>query len=200
DHDQCPDSACNLLAGNCMDPAAVVHVDGDGGQDYTTLTAALDDFVGAPELTIIFHRYNNDNAYQESVDIAGTVALLAAPGEEPRLQGNMNPAALTVTGTLFMRGVRVQNGSATGISIEGGSATVEQCTVMSNAGVGISLTGGSATVERSKVINNPLGGILVDGGGMLGLVNSFAGGDQSDQRAVDIADGSGIITYSTLAA
>src|SRR5690606_13580194 len=67
-------------------------------------------------------------------------------------------------------------------------------------GVGISLTGGSATVERSKVINNTLGGILVDGGGMLGLVNSFAGGDQSDQRAVDIADGSGIITYSTLAA
>src|SRR5690606_3466002 len=93
DHDQCPASACNLLAGNCMDPAAVVHVDGDGGQDYTTLTAALDDFAGGRELPIIFQRYNNDSAYQGSVGIAGTVALLAAPGEEPRLQGNMSPAA-----------------------------------------------------------------------------------------------------------
>jgi len=159
-----------------MNTEAVVHVDGVGAGAgvYATLTAALAANVGEPELTIIFHEANYA---PESVTI-GTeyVAILAAAGEEPRVQGN-NAPGLTVTGTLYMEGVRVSQ----------------------STGVGLSVDGGEAWVRRSKLVNNTGGGIVVNGGGMLMLENSFVGGPQN-QRIINVLDGQISVQYSTVGA
>src|SRR5690606_38174566 len=65
--------------------------------------------------------------------------------------------------------------------------------------VGLALNGGAAQVRASRIVNNAGGGIVVDGGGTLVLENSFVGGDQNDQRAIDVLDGSASVLYSTLA-
>jgi len=164
-----------------MNAEAVVHVDGVGAGDdeYATLTAALAANAGAPELTIILHANAGNIPYQESVVIsAGYVAILAAAGEEPRVQGN-NAPGFTVAGTLYMEGVRVSQ----------------------STGVGLSIQGGEAWVRRSKLANNNGGGIVVDGGGMLMLENSFVGsGNINSQRIINVLDGQISVQYSTVGA
>src|SRR5690606_31843071 len=130
---------------------------------------------GAPELTIILHANDGDVAYGQAVNISNDhVAILAAPGEAPRLSVN-GAAALTVTGRLFMDGVRVSQGDAEGVLVMGGAAWIEQSRIVSNSG----------------------GGIVVDGGGTLLLVNSFVGGDVNDVKAVHVVAGTANIIYST---
>ena len=183
EHAQCPESACNFELGNCMDPATVVHVDGDGGQDYMNVGGAVADNAGAPELTVILHEktapayieatFTNNNDY---------VAVLAAPGEAPVMTGtNMNPAMTVEAGvTVYM----------TGISASG-----------TQGGEGLVISGGSARVEKCRIVNNTGGGIMVDGGGTLVLENSFVGGGNvTGVRAVDVINGTVDIAYSTLGA
>jgi hypothetical protein len=188
EHEQCPDSACNMAAGNCMDPGVVVHVDaanpncpaadGTEGNPYCTISAALAN--SGAEVVIVLHEKNGMVEYAETNSIAKPVALFAAMGELPIVRAAGPNPTLTVspTGALFMRGVRLGNGPASGMLVNGGSAWI----------------------ERSEIVNNSGGGIVVDGGGVLMLENSFVGGDDTGIVAVDIQDGSGTILYSTLGA
>jgi hypothetical protein len=183
EHAQCPNSACNLELGNCMDVANVVHVDGDGGQMFSSLGMALD-LNAVPELTIVLHEKNNATPYTESVllDTGTYVAILAAPGEEP-----------VVTGTGGSPSFAVTTGSTLYLHEVSGSGT-------QNAGRGLEVNGATAWVQRSKLVNNTGGGILVDGGGELVLENSFLGGLAADVSALEIAAGSATVVYSTIAA
>jgi hypothetical protein len=180
DHGQCPQSACNLDLGNCMDPQAVVHVDGDGGQDFLTLSAALDAHADAPELTLIFHE-KEGAAYTETT-ITGEryVAILAAPSEDPVVTGTGGNPSLRVEGaaTLYLRGVSASNTPNTGrgLEVHGARAVVQQCTLVGNTG----------------------GGIHLDADASLWLENSFVGGPQPDVPVLDVIDGTATVLYSTL--
>ncbi len=208
EHEQCPDSACNIAEGNCFDPENVVHVDGDNPcvdgagteeEPYCSLQQTFEN-VGA-NLVVILHERDGDASYQESTLVSGELAIFAHQGEAPRLQGFNMSSALTIGpgGVLFLRGVDITNTTdAPGIQVNGGGAWLDECTVSDND-LGMSLTGGTATVRRSRIVNNSGGGIVVDGGGSLVLENSFVGGDVSDVDAVLVIDGSAQINYSTLA-
>jgi hypothetical protein len=86
-HDQCPGgAACDLPLGTCLPADAVWHVDCDGGQDFTTLAAAmaaLDEGSG----TLIVHDCEATLGYPEGVVVSGdrSVALFGAEGELPIL-------------------------------------------------------------------------------------------------------------------
>jgi hypothetical protein len=134
----------------------------------------------AAESLIIVHERDID-PYTEANVISSPIALFAANGESPVLVGTGGQASLSVTpsGQLFLRGVILAG--------------------TQNGGVGLAVNGGGAWVEASSIVNNTGGGISVDGGSLV-LENCFVGGDQNDQRAVDVTDGTVSITYSTLAA
>jgi hypothetical protein len=184
DHDQCPQSACNLDLGNCMDPQAVVHVDGDGGQDFLTLSAALTAHADAPELTLIVHHKDGDAPYTESVLITGEryVAILAAPTEEPVVTGTGGNPSLRVEGaaTLYLRGVSASGTQNTGrgLEVHGARAVVQQCTLVGNTG----------------------GGIHLDADASLWLENSFVGGPAADVPLIALNGGTMHILYSTVGA
>lgn len=210
EHEQCPDSACNMAAGNCMDPGVVVHVDGDfamcgssNGSEampYCTISAALG--AAGEETLIVLHELDNDAPYLQANTVAVDVALFSAPGAQPRIQGTGGAPALTISasGSLALVDVDITGGPNTGITINGGQAWVELARIATNTSQGVAMNGGSAWIERSEIVNNSGGGIVVDGGGMLMLENSFVGGDDTGIVAVDIQDGSGTILYSTLGA
>ncbi|NJL71528.1 MAG: hypothetical protein HC888_07865 [Candidatus Competibacteraceae bacterium] len=168
-HEHCPETACNLSAGNCFDPASIIHVSGDdlncpGGNGsesapYCDLATAL---INAPaEPLIILHELFQESPYLEDTVIQGTVAIFAAEGEAPKLQGVNNNPAITVaaSGTLFMHGVQIDG---TNIMV-----------------VGFRVNGGDAWLDSSRVGTNG-GGITVTGGS-LHVANSFIGGDKSDK-------------------
>ena len=195
EHAQCPESACNLAAGNCIDPSMVRYVNGgtvdcdDGGDGsqatpYCTLSQAL---VDSPDESVIFVTGLDGGAsYQAAHVVANTTAIFGVPNgqqELPTLQGfNMAPA-LTVSpsGDLFMRNMVI-------------SGTL-------NTQPGILVNSGGAWVEQSRIVNNTGGGIVVDGGGTLVIENSFVGGGNvTGVRAVDVVNGTVDVTYSTLGA
>ncbi|PRQ09168.1 right-handed parallel beta-helix repeat-containing protein [Enhygromyxa salina] len=187
DHDQCPDSACNLAVGSCFEPGAVLHVDGDNADcdnadgteehAYCTLTDALTDI---PDQTrIIVHEHGD--SYEESVEITTTVALFAADGERPVLEGVDGGPAITVLadGRLFARGVDL---AETG-----------------DDGVGLIISDGQAWIEGARVTNNQGGAIRMNGG-MLQLENCFVGGGAGADDIIDIESGEVSLIYSTIGA
>jgi len=185
EHEQCPDSACNIAEGNCFDPDQTSHVDGDmdcGGADgsesdpYCTISDALLNADG--DVLIIVHERNlNPIIYLESNVISTSVALFSPPGDVVVVQGSVAPAfSISGSGNLYLRGLAVSGGTGAGLGVNG-----------------------QAWIEKSRITNNSGGGIVVDGGGSLVLENSFIGG-VVDTRAVDIVDGAVDITYTTIVA
>ena len=65
-------------------------------------------------------------------------------------------------------------------------------------GTGVVINGGSAWVEACQIVNNVGGGIFLDNGGGLSVTNSTVGGDLNSIDAIEVADGSATILYSTL--
>jgi hypothetical protein len=188
EHAQCPDSACNLAAGNCLDPGAVLHVDGDNpncpGADgseaapYCDVGDALLNVAG--ESLIIVHEQDID-PYTEANVISSSIALFAADGESPVLVGTGGQPPITVTplGQLFLRRLTLAN--------------------TPNGDVGLAINGGQAWVEQAKITNNAGGGIIVDGGGTLVLDNSFVGGGNvANRAAIDIVDGTLQMNFTTV--
>ena len=56
EHAQCEDSgACDIAEGDCFTTDQEMHVDGDGGQDFTTITAAVASVGAAGQALIIIH-------------------------------------------------------------------------------------------------------------------------------------------------
>lgn len=208
EHDQCPDSACNMAEGNCMDPGVIVHVDGDfancvasdgsEAMPYCTIGAALG--AAGDEVLVTLHELDNDDPYVQANTVAVDVAMFSASGEQPRVQGSGGAPALTISasGNLFLVDLAITGGPSTGITINGGKVWIEQARITTNAAQGISMNGGSAWVERSEIVNNTGGGIVVDGGGMLMLENSFVGGS-SNNPAINAMVGTVEVNFSTAA-
>jgi hypothetical protein len=90
EHGQCPSGACELDVGRCFPGDFVVHVDGDGGQDYTTIEAAVAGVDGTHGV-IVLHERDGETPYTTvgglTIDGGKTIALLVAPGQAPVIQG-----------------------------------------------------------------------------------------------------------------
>ncbi|NJK33115.1 MAG: hypothetical protein HC927_12305 [Deltaproteobacteria bacterium] len=109
-HDQCPgEAACDILAGECFLPSTVWHVDGDGGRDFVSIGEALE-HVQFIDATLIIHGLESGGAYYESIDHHGSeaLALLAAPGEFPRIEGPASQPAISLGySELYLRGLEI---------------------------------------------------------------------------------------------
>ncbi len=190
EHGQCGSGACELAVGRCFPSDFVVRVDDATAMpapDFTTIQDAVDAIVAMGQGVVIVHELNGGASYQGGVEIDGgkTVALLAANGEAPIVQGTgMNP------------GVRVQGA--------GTVAYIDGLTFAGNtAGLGIVVDGSLVWVDRGQISQNSGGGVSVDGGAEFTLRNSFVGlngGQFADTRGLTATDGTITVVYSSIAA
>lgn len=182
-HEECASGACELAVGQCFPQGIVVHVDGDGGADYMTVTAAVGDVSDGALAIIVVHEFDSGASYQGSVLVDGgkRLALLGAAGEDAIIQGiGANP------------GLHVTE--------EGTTVYVDRLEVSDAAVAGIVVDGAFAWVDHSRIVGNEGGGILAQNTAELTLRNCFVGGDISDQAAVSIQASVGQVLYTTIGA
>ncbi|MCA9656124.1 MAG: hypothetical protein KC501_39840 [Myxococcales bacterium] len=184
EHGQCGSGACELAMGRCFPEDFVVHVDGDGGQDYTSIAAAVGDVDDGLYGVIVVHELDGAASYQTAggLTIGGgkTIALLAAPGEAPIIQG---------TGT--NPGLRVE--------VAGTTVYVDGLSVSGNTGgLGIQVDEAFAWLDRSRVVQNSGGGIVAQNSAELTLRNCFVGGGAQDVDALALNGSSLEMLYTTV--
>jgi len=180
DHDDCPDSACNLDAGTCFASSLVAHVDGDDAADFHTINDALDFY--PDDVVIILHELSS-GFYEESASITGgrRVAIVAAPDEQPRWRaGQTDEPTVRVGGAswAFLRGLRLESNWYD---------------------IGLEVSAAEVWLQRSRVVDNALGNVFVGGVGSLRVENSFIGGVKADSYGLHVVNGSVDVVYSTLA-
>lgn len=184
EHAQCSSGACELdpNVGQCFPGAFVVHVDGDGGADYTSIVDAVADVPNSGYGVIVVHELDGGADYGPTIISGGKViALLAAPGESPSIRSPLAPT-LRATGAgtaLYMDGLTV-SGNPIGLGLRVDADAL-------------------AWVDRSRIVENVAGGIRADGGAVLVLRSSFVGGEQSTD-VLSAQDATVDVLYSTLGA
>ena len=185
EHGQCGTGACELAVGTCFPPGLVVHVDGDDHELPSMASAALDTAVAyvptGQRRVIIVHEFDDGRSYGPVViDGDKTVALLAAEGEAPMVQGY---------------------GGNSGIRVEGVEAVVymDGISIRGSGDVGLRVNGGQAWVDRSRIVQNSGGGVLAEAGAELLLRNCFVG-SLGDVTGVEIDGASASVLYSTVTA
>jgi hypothetical protein len=186
-HSNCETSACELEADRCFPESPVVHVDGDGGRDAMSIGDALDSMALPPGGygIIVVHELDGEGSYLGSVTIdeGRTIALLAAPGEQPVLEGLV---AFSAAATLW-------------IQDEDTSAYIDGLWLMDGPGWGLIAQGGMAWVDNARMSRNIFGDIEAQDGARLTLRNCFVG-DGGAGYAVHVVDSSATILYSTIGA
>lgn len=180
EHAECGSGACELAVGRCFLAGDVVHVDGDGGQDFLTVAAAVMDVAPGGHGVIVVHQQDSGLGYPSVlIDGGKTIALLVAPGESPSIQGTGGNPGLRVEGAgaaLYVDGVHV---------------------VGNTMGLGMRVNGALAWVDRSRIVQNSGGGVVAENGAELVLRNCFATGSGNGISAVSLADANVSILYST---
>jgi len=183
-HEECESGACELAQGTCFDGTGAVHVDGDGGQEFESITEAVASIDDGQQGVIVVHELDGGLPYLEPVLIDGgkTIALFAAPGESPIVQGTGgNP------------GVRVE-GAGTVLYTEGLGL------VGNTMGLGLIVDEAFAWADGSRIVQNTGGGVLAQNGAELVLRNCFVGQAVSEVVGVEVDDASATILYSTITA
>jgi len=181
-HEECASGACELAQGTCFDAAGAVHVDGDGGQDFGSISEAVASIDDGQDGVIVVHELDGGLSYQEPVLIDGgkTIALLAAPGESPIVQGTGGNPGLRVEGAgtvLYMEGLELSLAAAEGLVVD------EAFT----------------WVDRGRIVQNTGGGVLAQNGAELVLRNCFVGGGAQDVDAIALNDSTLDMLYTTAA-
>ena len=153
-HDQCPGQAgCDLEFGACLPADAVWHVDGDGGQDFTTISQALDQLAGE-DGTIIVHDFaSTQTGYEESTVITGdrVVVIRGAPGERPLIFATGPGLAVSNSARLYARDLHVLGENAIEITTNA-RADVDSCMVGAKSGSrGILLDTGELQMRNSML-------------------------------------------------
>ncbi|NJL71530.1 MAG: hypothetical protein HC888_07875 [Candidatus Competibacteraceae bacterium] len=191
EHEQCPESACEIELGSCMPTDRVWHVDGDtvncGTADgsesapFCTITAAIAQITDGAKGTLILHELDNDQTYDESATIgaATVIAFLAADGEFPVWRGGAGNALRADEGaSIYVHRISFRSASSSAMVVTlGGHISVSRCTVAKSIDHGILISGGS-----------------------ISLVNSFVSVDALDASAVNLDQGTLNAVYSTLSA
>lgn len=183
EHQQCPGSACNLVEGSCLPLDAVIHVDGDGGREFTSIGAALASVSAGVTAVLVVHERNADTPYVEAVTIDGgrTIALLAADGETPVLQGPGASSAVAV------------NDAST-------SAFLERIQLRNSGGYGVSCDAAFVDLRRAWVVQNDGGALLATNACQLHVANAFTGGDVNNVDAIVVEGSTAELLYGTVVA
>jgi hypothetical protein len=185
EHGQCEAGACAKAEGTCFAAGALVlHVDEDmsAPEEYY---ASVGTAVGAVEdggvAVIVVHAIDDGSPYTGAPRIAGgkTIALLAAPGEQPTLLGVSNP------------GLRVE-GVGTVVYMEG------LALAGSTTSLGLQVTAATAWVDRSRIVDNNGGGILAESGATLTVRNSFVGQDASSRVSIAVSESNAQLLNNTV--
>ncbi|MBL4686969.1 MAG: hypothetical protein JKY37_20405 [Nannocystaceae bacterium] len=196
-HDQCPDSACHIPSliagaddpddGACFAVESVMHVDGDGARDFTTLNAAVNAVDDDAQAVLIVHDWSGNYDEQVTVDGGKSIVFLAADDETPNWIQGSNTA-----------------GTNPNLRIED-SATVFLHRMLINAnndpdGPGIEVNGARLHAQRSRIINNSGGGVGATGSATVELENCFvsASSDPSVAPALTFASSDVEVRYSTM--
>lgn len=171
EHDQCGEAACDMLTGECLSAAEVVHV----GLDFATICEAIASFPPGSRGTIIVHA----GSYVESctIDSGRRLGLLAADGELPTWDSSGPQLTVVGDAAVFIEGLRIANNSSN---------------------VGLSMSGGQAWLDRVQLVQNEMGALLDDGAQAVfrnSTVGYLTGGGYI---AIYAADASIEVLYSTL--
>jgi len=244
-HEQCPagapdidGAACDLETGACLPAENVWHVDEDaddcsdlGEGTLEVPLCGLREAVGRAELagtgTIILHEIAGGQTYSdEAISAPVRLAILAADGEEPRIEGNvLNPGLIFGGGAVaYLRGLSIVEGDSHGIDIDVARVHAEGVLIQDNAGWGVSVAPtGAFFASNSRIVTNEEGGIEfgtagpveetdgedgsgsgTDGMGLpdpdsasVRLVNCFVNA-ATDAHAVVVNEGAIDVLYSTL--
>lgn len=180
-HEQCASGACELALGLCFPLDTVQHIDGDGPADYPSIGAALPAINGGELAVLVIHELDGGAAYQSGINIAGNriIALIAAPGEQPVLQGTGGNPSLTITG------------AGTVIYLDG-------VDLMLASDVGLHVDASLVWVDRSRIVQNSGGGILAENGAQLTVRSAFVGQDTSSQVSISVDGSDMVILNSTV--
>jgi len=182
-HEQCASGACELAVGQCFPSDALrLEVDGDGPADHTSISMAVSAVDEPGYGVIVVHELNGGAAYGPCLVTGRTIALLAAPGEQPIIQSVVGNPALRVLGpeaALYMDGPIVSdNPAGMGVLVESEAL---------------------AWIDRSRIVRNAGGGIVVRSHASLTLRNCFVGG-ANDEDAISVHDATIDVLYSTIGA
>lgn len=180
-HEPCPSTACQLDLGLCFPPDSVLHIDGDGPSDYPSLGAAIPFINGGTLAVLVLHELEGGAPYTQDVLVSGdrTLAILAAPGESPRLQGLAGDTlSLTSGATVYLDRVHLSLSAGRGLLVD--DATV--------------------FVDRSRIVQNTSGGIRAQNGAQLSIRSSFVGGSVNNVPAFDVNNATATLSYVTIGA
>lgn len=184
EHEQCSSGACELKVGLCFPQDAIrLEVDGDGPADYPSISLAVNAVDDGAHGVIVVRELDGGAYYGPAiVTNAKTIALLAAPGELPIIQGIIGSPGLRASGN-------------------GTSLYLDRISMSGNTmGIGLLVDlEALAWVDRSHIVQNSDGGILVQNSAELTLRNSFIGSN-IDTDALFVQDATVDVLYSTLGA
>lgn len=181
EHEQCSSGACELAVGRCFPTGTPVW------EAYTEndIFAALSTVEPGKHGIIIVH----GGDYQSSIHITAnkTIALLAAPGELPRVHGN----GLAIND---FPGLHV-TGADTALYVDG-----LEISYLLHARMGVVVDDGLAWFDRSRIVMNGGGGIVAENDAELTLRNCFVGGDVEGVHALAVDGAHATVVYTTLGA
>lgn len=188
-HLECRSGACDIAAGTCFDPLDVVHVDGDADAraDFTDISSALAAAEADATLVVVVHELDEGLPYVDSsvVDGGKTVAVVAAPGERPIVQGVRGmpgPPGLQVDGddtTVYVHGLDFSLAGAEGVLVLGGRLDLRDSRVAQNLGGALRVgNGATAYLENCflSTANNNEPALQIHGGSVELVYSSVAGG------------------------
>lgn len=191
EHSECPDTACNLETGACLDVDHVLHVDAiaacngaDGSVDapFCKITEAFTKMV-AGDVAAGWTLKIRGGSYVEDpliVPAYSIVAMIRWDGVEPKIRATPgSDSTLTVNKAtrLFIDSLAFNlNDEFNGIVCEGAKVWIDDSRVASNHKQGYQSTDCDTRIRRSVIFKNLSGG-LASYGGQTWITNSYVTGN-----------------------
>ena len=161
-HASCPDSACNLETGACMDADPVIYVNGQTGNDdsgdgqtpgtaFATIQHAIDSVAALGTATVKVQSVPAD--YVEVVSVQGKTIALIGDGN-PELIGNGGSGLSLLSGaTVFVEGFTIRGSSFEGVNCSGPNLWLENTIVANNSGDGVSVASSCTAHLRNVMVS-----------------------------------------------
>jgi len=183
-HDQCPGTACDKETGACFPSDCVLHIDSDGGQDYESISAALDGSMDEYRCVLVVHRPAAGATYSEDLEVGGRhIAILGEGIGRPRLASSQSEHVLSAdsASVVYLSGLHVIQGQ---ILVEYATVSIEDTDITNNFGPAIRTTSPSSRVklENALIDGNDFldeGAIALEAGDLEGVFSTVLGDDRA---------------------
>jgi hypothetical protein len=214
EHAQCPNSACDLETGDCLDGELVMHVDnaicpdpGSGTEalPYCSIATAISQVGSGEKATIFLH--GTSTAYNQGLNFTAnpprTIAVIGVDEPTIVVQGTGWAAAVANGNDLFVSRVRLSSGTGSGVQCTGSQAQVWIDDSMINNNVdGMDVDACKARLRRVRVIDNDGHGVQLRNNADLRLVSSVIannGAVDEPTSGLHVTDSTIDVRYSTIA-